>query len=332
MTGFARIIGAMCDCWTVGVCPQPDSAAADCGAIGLDDIIFRRTSFPPHDCSAWCDQTYTEDCSIVRGFPHLESAVDAAVADCGAVELVDLIVRRTSFPPDELSAGRDRIYTIDCNTVWGFPHIASATADCGAVDLIFRHTSFPPDDLSTGRDRDYIWRDLWTDPSIYNQSVTGSLTFGSSQRLGRCCLWLAALPFRWIGSAEVPLCHHPLPGVSRSASHKVEAPFHSPLCRHPVEPAGGNVFAELSLYDLVISLDYPLCRHPVWTDGGSVFAKLDMSLYAPLCRQLLAFDPAVHRTVSGEGEMYSLPPYIRLILTFCYWGLTASTNFSGNKI
>ena len=68
MNGFARIIGAMCDCWTVGVCSQ----------------------------------------------------LGSATADCGAVELVDLIVRRTSFPPAELSAGRDRIYTIYCNTVWGF--------------------------------------------------------------------------------------------------------------------------------------------------------------------------------------------------------------------
>ena len=102
MNGFARILGAMCNCWTVGVCPQLDSAAADCGAVGLDDLIFRRTSFPPHDCSAGCDQTYMEDYSIVRGFPHLESAVDAAVADCGAVELVDLIVPRTSFPRGEV--------------------------------------------------------------------------------------------------------------------------------------------------------------------------------------------------------------------------------------
>ena len=29
MNGFMRILGAMCDCWTVGVCPQLDSAAAD---------------------------------------------------------------------------------------------------------------------------------------------------------------------------------------------------------------------------------------------------------------------------------------------------------------
>ena len=46
-----------------------------------------------------------------------------------------------------------------------------------------------------------------------------------------------------------------------------------------------------------------------------------MSLYDPcfcVCRQLLAFNPAVHRTASGEGEVYSLPPYFRLILTFSY--------------
>ena len=42
-----------------------------------------------------------QDYSIVWGFPHLESAVDAAEADCGAVELVHLIVRRTSFPPGD---------------------------------------------------------------------------------------------------------------------------------------------------------------------------------------------------------------------------------------
>ena len=55
-SGTIRIIGTdlrqMCDCWTVGGRPQLDSAAADCGAVGLDDLIFRRTSFPPHDCSA----------------------------------------------------------------------------------------------------------------------------------------------------------------------------------------------------------------------------------------------------------------------------------------
>ena len=90
MSGFTRIIGAMCDCWTVRGCPQLDSGVADCGAVGLDDLIFRRTRFPPHDCSAGCDQTYTEDYSIVWDFPHIESAVDAAT---GAVELDDLNFR-----------------------------------------------------------------------------------------------------------------------------------------------------------------------------------------------------------------------------------------------
>ena len=123
---------------------------------------------------------------------------------------------------------------------------------------------------------------------------------------------------------EFPLCHHLLPAVSRSASHEVEAPFHSPLCRHPVGPASGNVFAELSMYELDMSLDCPLWRHPVWPDGGSVFAalsmyELDMSLYAPLCHQILFFSPAVHRTASGEGEMFSLPPCFKLILTLCYY-------------
>ena len=72
------------------------------------------------------------------------------------------------------------------------------------------------------------------------------------------------------------------------------------------------------------SLFVPLCRHPVWPDGGSVVAELDMyllgmSLYALLCRHLLSFDPAVPRTASGKGEMYSLPPCFTLILTCCYY-------------
>ena len=204
------------------------------------------------------------------------------------------VFRRTSYAPGMI--GTTRKITAQYG---GFPHIDSTAVDYGAGmaeldDLIFCCMSFPPDELSAGREGDYIWRDLWTGLSVRNRSVTGSLAFGSSQRLGRCCLWLAALPFRLLGSADVPLCHHLLPAVSRSASHEVEAPFLSPLCRHPVWPDGGSVFAELSMYEL------------------------DMSVYAPLCRHLLSFDPAVPRTASGEGEMYSIPPCFRLILTFCY--------------
>ena len=103
MNGFMRIIGAICDCWTVGGCPQLDSAAADCDAVGLDDLIFRQTSFPPDKFSAGRDRIYTTDCNTVWGFPH----IDSVTADCGAV---DLIFRHTSFPLDDLSTGRDRDY------------------------------------------------------------------------------------------------------------------------------------------------------------------------------------------------------------------------------
>ena len=69
------------------------------------------TSFPPDDCSDGCDQTYTEDYSILWGFPHFDSAA------VGAVELDDLEFRRTRFPPGELSAGRDGDYiSLDLGT------------------------------------------------------------------------------------------------------------------------------------------------------------------------------------------------------------------------
>ena len=108
--------------------------------------------------------------------------MNSAAVDCNAVDLDDLIFRRLSFPPEELSAGRDGNY--------GFPKIDSAAVDygTGAVeldDLIFRRMSFPPDDFSAARNGDYIWRDLWTGLSVCNRSVTGSHGFGSSQSLGR---------------------------------------------------------------------------------------------------------------------------------------------------
>ena len=91
------------------------------------------------------------------GFPK----IDSTAVDCGAVELDDLTFHRTSFPPDEFSAGRDRNYMEDYSIVRGFPQIDSATVDydTGTVeldDLIFSRTSFPPDELSAGQDGDYI--------------------------------------------------------------------------------------------------------------------------------------------------------------------------------
>ena len=44
------------------------------------------------------------DCRTVWGFPQIDSAA------VGTVEINDLIFRRTSFPPDKFSAGRDGNY------------------------------------------------------------------------------------------------------------------------------------------------------------------------------------------------------------------------------
>ena len=208
------------------------SAAVNCNAVEPNDLIFRWLSLPPENDSASRDGNY--------GSPK----IDSTAADSGAVEVDDLIFRRLSFPPEEFAAGWD-----------------TAAVACGAVkldDMIFRHTNLPPDEFSAGRNGDYIWRDLWTGPSVCNRPVTGSHGFGSSQRLGRCCLWLAALPVRGKGSAEVPQCHLLTPLVSR-ASYDVDVPVHSLLYRHFL----GNVFADRSNYDLVIILDSPWCRHPV---------------------------------------------------------------------
>ena len=49
-----------------------------------------------------------EDYSIVWGFPPIDSAV--VDYDTGMVELDNLIFRHTSFPPDELPAGRNGDY------------------------------------------------------------------------------------------------------------------------------------------------------------------------------------------------------------------------------
>ena len=47
MMEIPDVIGAMKDCRTVWGFPQIDSATVDCGTVELDDLIFRRMSFPP---------------------------------------------------------------------------------------------------------------------------------------------------------------------------------------------------------------------------------------------------------------------------------------------
>ena len=107
MNGIPEVIGDMYVCRTVWGFPKIDYTAVDCGTVELDELTFRRMSFPPDEFSAGRDRSYIED-YIVRGFPQIDSA--AVDCDTGAVELDDLIFCRMSFPPDELSAGRDGDY------------------------------------------------------------------------------------------------------------------------------------------------------------------------------------------------------------------------------
>ena len=163
---------------------------------GLDEIMMTNTDSPQLAVTPgeWCASdmlaTMRLDLRQMIGIPEVIGAVV-----CGAVELDDLTFRRTSFPPSEFSAGRDRNYVEDYSILWSFPQIDSAAVDCdtGAVeldDLIFRRTSFSPDKLSAGRDGAYIWLALLAGLSMRTRSVTGSLPFGSPHI---SCLWLAAL-------------------------------------------------------------------------------------------------------------------------------------------
>ena len=85
--------------------PETDCAAADSGAAYMNDLIFRRLSFPPDDDSA---------------------AVDY---DTGAVGLDDLIFRRLGFRPDEFAGGGNPAADA-CDEDWGHdfpPHEFAAT-------------------------------------------------------------------------------------------------------------------------------------------------------------------------------------------------------------
>ena len=90
--------------------PKIDCAAADSGAVELNDLIFRRLSLPPEDDSAAVDYdrgTVGLDDLIFRqlSFPLEEFAAgwDAAMAAGGAVKLDDMIFRLTNLPPDYIS-------------------------------------------------------------------------------------------------------------------------------------------------------------------------------------------------------------------------------------
>ena len=187
--------------------PETDCATAESDAADMNDLISHRLCLPPEEVSAGLDGTddFPEtDCAAADSgaadmndliFHQLSLPPDDDSAsvdyDTGAVGLDDLIFRRLSFSPEEFAGGRN----------------TAADAMKFAV-MIFRRTKLPADEFSDGRNGDYLWRDLGTEPSVCNRPVTGSYGFGSSHRLGQCCLWFAALHFHRIENAEVPLSHH----------------------------------------------------------------------------------------------------------------------------
>ena len=67
-----HVIGAVkLDCSTVLGFPHIDSAAVGCGAVELDDLNFRRTSFPPDEFSA------SRECDYIWLAPLASSSVCA---------------------------------------------------------------------------------------------------------------------------------------------------------------------------------------------------------------------------------------------------------------
>ena len=106
----------------------------------------------------------------------------SAVVDCNAVVRNDLIFRRLSLPPEDVSAGHDGKY--------GFPKIDSAVADSGAVemnDLIFRRLSLPPEYDSAAVD--YDTGAVGLDDLIFRRLIFPAGRICRQMEYCRGCLW-----------------------------------------------------------------------------------------------------------------------------------------------
>ena len=102
---------------------------------GLDTIMMITTDSPRLTVTPgewYASYVLTQ---IRRDLRHTHDI--SAVVDCNAVEPNDLIFRRMSLPPEDVSAGRDGNY--------GSPKIDSAVAELD--DLILRRPSFPRKNL-----------------------------------------------------------------------------------------------------------------------------------------------------------------------------------------
>ena len=135
---------------------------------GLDTIMMITADFPRLTVSP-CEWYASDVIPQMRRDLRQTYDIPAAV-DCNVVEPNDLIFRRLSLPPEDVSAGCD-----------GSPKIDSAAVDygTGAVgldDLIFRRTNLPPDEFSAGRNGDYIYMAQPMDWALSMQSTSDTFS------------------------------------------------------------------------------------------------------------------------------------------------------------
>ena len=90
MNGIPEVIGGMYDCRTVWGFPQIDSTVVDCGVVELDDLTFRRTSFPPDELSAASAHSISDWVTSLRISPQtcmqlflLDNSRPSLVRECG---------------------------------------------------------------------------------------------------------------------------------------------------------------------------------------------------------------------------------------------------------
>ena len=144
--------------------------------------------------------------------------------------------------------------------------------------------------------------------------MTGSLFLGSPHRLGRCCLWLAALPFHGTGSAEVLLSHH-LPAVSRRTSQEDDMPFHSHLCQ--VYPRDSCMDFLPLCFRLILTFSYclydSLREQQIGTGGSPITDKADFFHGQIRWEKLNVFAP----DRQDVRELWAVRPHVILVKVIC---------------
>ena len=182
---------------------------------------------------------------------------------------------------------------------------------------------------------------MLTGLSVRTQSVTGSLSFGSPQRLVRRCLWLGALYRRWIENADVPLCRHLVSAVGRSASYKLEMYLFVLLCRHllSLDPTVcRNTSHEVEMYFLppcfrliltICNCFYRFFRERDIASGRSPDRDKADPFHAPT-RSAKLYDFALD--IQDAMELRALGPHAKLVKVISIWNSRGSRMMTLNYL